>query len=374
MKATRFFLALALLGVAAVCTFAENAPAASGQNDKGEIDALVPLPFDVLIAKGQTSSVQDKAKFATAIARKTPTSKQDVNSLLDYIESKGKPEEEDILRDSARNTLSRINNPAYGPEFAKRIKTGKFRTRLISIEMSAKLKAADAVPDLLNMVKGYSKLKEKIEGNETQLRFAAATALGEIGDERGIPVLLEQLGKMGGYESKALSQFGAKAMPQLLARVRSKNGEDKRAAGEAITLMRDKKATPELWKIVKNTQDPARYSAIYPLLETTDKNTSPTSDEVTDYIINNASQNLQFQAIAISVAQRKKDIPYLIKAFQNQSIDHGQRTAAIIALGELKDVAAVPALEKALEDSDKEIRYLAARALKRITGKEYPQK
>lgn len=357
-------------GVAAYACAADGATTAATPSAQ-----LDNTPLSALLNNGEAAKDrQEKIKYATAIGRKSPSNQQEVNQLLDFVDAHGKYSDEDIVRDSAGNSLNKITDPAFGPEFAKRVKKGQFRTRLTSIKMVAKLKTKDAVPDLVDMVKGYSKLKEKLEGHDAILRLEAASALGEIGDDRAIPVLLEQLGKMGGYESKALAQFGTKAMPQLLEKVRGKNGEDKRAAGEAITLIRDKKATPELWKIVKNTQDPARYSAIYPLLETTDKTTSPTSDEVLDYVINNASQNLQFQAIAISAAQRKKDIPYLIKAFQNQSIDHGQRTAAIIALGELKDIAAVPALEKALEDSDREIRYLAARALKRITGKEYPQK
>jgi len=375
MKTARIIFSVALVsGVAAYACAADGASTAATPTGT-EAAQLDSAPIKTLLNSGETATDrQGKMKYATAIGHKSPTNQQEVNQLLDFIDAHGKYSDEDVIRDSARNSLNKITDPALGPEFAKRVKKGQFRTRLASIEMVSKLKTKDAVPDLVDMVKGYSKLKEKLEGHDTILRLEATSALGEIGDERAIPTLLGQLGKMNGRESKALSKFGGKALPKLLEVVStSKDAEEKKAAGAAISQMTDKALVPQLWKVFRDSNNKAGY-ALDMVSETADDTTSPTSKEVMDYVMQNAGKSSGLQASAIIIANKRKDAAYLIKAFQNTAISQGWRAEAISMLGELKDASAVPALTEALNDPNKEIRFVAALALKRITGKEYSVK
>ncbi|MBA7684037.1 hypothetical protein ES703_92426 [subsurface metagenome] len=66
----------------------------------------------------------------------------------------------------------------------------------------------------------------------------------------------------------------------------------------------------------------------------------------------------------------KKATPALIEALLNDSYRH-TRCEAARALGEIGDKRAIPALEKALKDEYYHTRWRAAKALKKLTGKDY---
>ncbi len=66
----------------------------------------------------------------------------------------------------------------------------------------------------------------------------------------------------------------------------------------------------------------------------------------------------------------KKATPALIEALLNDSYRH-TRCEAAKALGEIGDKKAIPALEKALKDEYYYTRRQAAKALKKLTGKDY---
>ena len=341
------------------------------------------MPLGSLVGKAKgIKETTEIRKYAAAIASKAPANQNEIDELFTLLDDDLMlfDPKADVLRNSAMESMRKLSNPTLGAGFVNKIKHGSLSSRWAAVDLVGRLRNKEAVSDLIQLVNGHGNWRErakkqsatKVEMAEYMISMTAAASLGEIGDERSIPALIKQLGKMEGEEEKALSKFGGKAFPQLLDIVRSsKNTEEKNAAAGAIRRMKDKSIIVAAWKIAQNGKDAARYTALNMLLDSADNTTSPTNDQVMDYVVANATQSYAMQAQAISIAKKRKNVDYLIKAFQNQKIDRGWRTGAIVMLGELKDAAAVPALEAALKDSDTEIRELAAISLKQITGNNY---
>ncbi|HOX22272.1 MAG TPA: hypothetical protein PLL10_02315 [Elusimicrobiales bacterium] len=340
------------------------------------------MPLHGLIARGKASKDKnEKERIARVLMHKTPVNASEIEGLLDMVDAGPRYtiSQKDDLQESAKVSLEKVNDPAQCKLFAKRIRGGNMQTRGISTALSAKLKCKEAVPDLLKTADEYKTPKQDSddarEGYWSQQQ--AVYALGEIGDERAIPVLMKHLGEMDGDESNALARFGKKALPQLLEVVRGvKKGEvvDERvrAASAAINGMKDKELVPTMWQIFQNKNDKARYDVLYALLNSADKSTSPTDTEVMNSIVVEAKTNPILQSDAMEVARRKKDVAYLMNTIQDSKAPHNLKTTAIIFLGQFKAQAAVPLLEGLLKNRDKEIKATAAEALKKITGKDYP--
>lgn len=388
MKRSRLLLALVIIVATAALTRAiegtgTSTTIAQGAAADGDALKLRELPLTTLIAKVKgTTDVSEKRRYAAAVAAKAPANQKDVDELFTVLEDDSMLFDPKTVpvRNSVVESMRNISNPSLSAGFAKKLKSSSLSVRWVAVDMVGRLKDKEAVPDLIKLVDGYDNWRKKaqkhgatkMEMTEYVIRMAAATSLGDIGDERAIPVLIKHLGKMEGEDEKALALFGQKAFPELLGIIRaSKNKEAANAAAGAIRRMKDKSVMEAAWEIAQNNKDAARYAALNMLLDSADNATSPTTDQVMDYVVANATQSYAMQAQAISIAKRRKNVDYLIRAFQNPQVDHGWRTGAIVMLGELKDPAAVPALEAALKDSNSEIRELAAISLKQITGTSY---
>ncbi len=72
------------------------------------------------------------------------------------------------------------------------------------------------------------------------------------------------------------------------------------------------------------------------------------------------------------VALGKPAVPSLTRALQNSRLDH-LRWEAAKTLGAIGDARAIPSLVKALEDSDPDVAWLAAEALKKFKKVAWPQ-
>ncbi|MDQ7774179.1 MAG: HEAT repeat domain-containing protein [Elusimicrobiales bacterium] len=313
---------------------------------------------------------KQKREILSEITRKTPNTKQDIDELFAVMETT-EDNPTDPLIQAAQSALMNTQDSGLAPYAFKRIKKGSLSSRSTAIGMVAKLKYKAAVPELLGLVEDYGK-KSLMHGDDDALGISAALALGEIGDDRAIPVLIKKLGKMDGYEAKALSKWGERVLSRLLAIAR--DSKDKEAVGGAcnsISLMEDKKVIGELWSLLKNEKEPVRFISIVPLLKLTDASTVPSHEQVAGYLFALAQKDKRLTGDLISVAQNKGDVDYLVSMAQNKNVEHAYRTGAIIAIGELKSASAVPALKLLLTDDDREIRINAARALQRITGSEY---
>ncbi len=68
----------------------------------------------------------------------------------------------------------------------------------------------------------------------------------------------------------------------------------------------------------------------------------------------------------------KPAVPFLIRTLRNSKLDH-LRWEAAKSLGSIYDTRAIPSLVKALEDSDHDVAWLAAVALRKFKKAAWPQ-
>jgi HEAT repeat protein len=71
--------------------------------------------------------------------------------------------------------------------------------------------------------------------------------------------------------------------------------------------------------------------------------------------------------------QRKEGLPFLINVLRNDANPEARETAVVL-IDRINDPSAVPALEEALKDRNKQVRLNAKQALKKMTGKDYEWK
>jgi hypothetical protein len=72
------------------------------------------------------------------------------------------------------------------------------------------------------------------------------------------------------------------------------------------------------------------------------------------------------------IALGKPAVPFLIRTLRNSKLDH-LRWEAAKSLGSINDTRAIPSLVKALEDSDHDVAWLAALALRKFKKAAWPQ-
>lgn len=315
-----------------------------------------------------TNDRKEKVRLREELGKRTPANREEIDELFSMSD-----DHDEYVRAGVIKAFESVQDPALAPEFRKRIKKGQYYERAIAIKRTGALKDKEAVPDLIDLVSGYNDLTVKVEGKAAGLRISAAEALGEIGDERAIPVLLKKLGKMNQTDAHALSKFGKKALPQLTEIYKNTRDENiSNDASVAIRCITDKEAVPDLWIIVKEEEMfGLRSNASYVLLKLVDNTTSPTYDEVSKYIFEDAKMNGNLKGTAITLATKNKDVKYLMHVVKT---DPENRTAAIMFLGNIKDPSVVPFLEGLLKDKDRNVRSRAASSLRKITGKTYDWK
>jgi len=233
-----------------------------------------------------------------------------------------------------------------------------------------------AVPALIKLVADYNgKALRTFNNDSAALALYAVIALGEIGDERAIPVLVSKMELWGESDfSGALAKFGPKVLPQMLAMIRESplailmtkpkdawgqvnTVEDLKAsrvgkvAAGVINQMQDKTLLPQLWVISLDLNDPASWAAYVMITRIADRTTTPTITEIGNTLVQRAEQDLRYRPLAIMLSVDVKypeGIPYLIRLLENRELEMGATKSLIMDLGLLKGNAqgAVPVLEK----------------------------
>jgi HEAT repeat protein len=174
-----------------------------------------------------------------------------------------------------------------------------------------------------------------LERGEGRL-YVVVWALGEIGDPRAIPVLVETLGsddaEVSKYATRSLVKFGPAATEALLEVLDDSSPRRRRYAVRALGEIRDRRSVEPLLA----------------LGESVDR-------EVLLWALGRLGDPRGFSILAAAVGDRDGRI----------------RLAAIQALRDLGDERAVPLLTAALEDEKWMVREWAARGLESITGNRY---
>ncbi|MBU2575352.1 MAG: HEAT repeat domain-containing protein [Elusimicrobia bacterium] len=319
---------------------------------------------------------ENQERVSRSLSKRVPSNTAEVTEMFEFLDTLSDPGKDDMLRAGIKGSIRKIKDTVFAPFFAKRMKHGSVDARREAIAKIAEFKYKAAVPDLINMVNvlGDESAMSKMPRDEVYLGFNAFDALGDIGDDRAIPVVMKKLGKLNGHENHLIGKFGLKVLPQLIEITKtSKDRREKESAYSAIGSMKDKAAIPLLWETAKNKADPyLRHVAIGALIHVTDEITTPKRKEVFEYLYSEADAQKSLRLMALGIAKESNDIAYIVRVLKDASADNKlNRWHAIKCLGEIKTQTAVSALEDALKDSDKEIGLRAANALKRITGKDY---
>jgi HEAT repeat protein len=221
------------------------------------------------------------------------------------------------------------------------------------------------------------------------LRADIAKALGRIGDKRAAPLLISTM-ERDSYEhcryeaAWALGEIGDKqAVSSLKKALKDKDEYVREQATEALEKIESrrerKKPTKQtdlnnvIGSLVKILQYGDPYSDKEDAIITLGMIGSEKGIEPLCEILKNAKRDhLRSEAAkALDRIGNKRATPALIQALLNDSYRH-TRCGAAQALEKIGDKRAVPALKKALKDEYYHTRRHAAKALKKLTGKDYP--
>jgi len=394
----KFFFPVLFVFVLSVCngapSFADNSFSASASSKtviSPEQLAIGALPMDKL-AKRARRAKEGQAEheyLMLELKNRVPRTKEEVNAIFDQLDDAPmtlKADREiERFRTAAQLSLQKTEDPALLPLFVKRIKHGSLASRYVAMDVVAKFKAKDAVPDLIDMVDGYEKSEHKISSvissdlaaykyAQDAVKEHAAETLGDIGDERAIPVLMKNLKQLDIAGYKALAKFGLKIAPQLLAIVEDPKQDDdiKSTAAAGLGSIRDKNAVPYMWQVLTGSKEEAKRCALLMLLATCDATTKPSREEVEKYIYAEFYQG-RFVEEAIDLAREKKDADFLIAILQRKNLATRWKWDIIPMMSGLNSPAVIPLLEGFLnnKDEDETTRMKAARTLTEMTGRKY---
>ncbi|MBU1599746.1 HEAT repeat domain-containing protein [bacterium] len=352
----------------------------SGQ--KGTQKSVKQLAAEIQSTKDNSQKNRLLEKLSS-IGPQTATDVEDLISIAKSTQDK-------VLRVVVLGALDNIKEEDKHLEkvFIKALDDRDRDVRIAMIMNLRKIKSKEALPKLREIVKDFSgtkyklyKLKKKAMGifkspleewetlEETfkmlQEPGMAAIALGEMKDEEAIPILVEKFYDLEGFGSEALAKMGKKALPQILELAKKEIEEKdykKYYAKWALASIEDKEAKMDLINIVKARKErDVRDSALTSLVR------FMYDDEVLEMVKNLYEK--EKDTLFLHAMQNKKALPFLIDVLKNDSSPDA-RECAVVIIDKIGDPSAVPALEEALKDRDKEVRYCASQALITIADRE----
>jgi HEAT repeat protein len=243
-----------------------------------------------------------------------------------------------------------------------------------------------AVPELIT----------RLDDANCDVRCAACTALGLIGDASAVPALIARLG--GRYMSKAaanaLVQIGKPAVPALIEALTSPSNRVRIAACTALGQIGDNTAVPKLIECLKDIESIVRSTACTALGLIGDTAAIPAlrvhaeiMEEAQQALAKLGGTSMALQEAVRSLAEQSQwgvlcraltsnkvraaimqlgssAVPALIDALRDD--DTEIRQAACTALGQIRDKAPVPSLIEHLKDTNRDVRKAACTALGQI--------
>ena len=194
-----------------------------------------------------------------------------------------------------------------------------------------------AIPALINALKGYEPIH-------------AAVALAKLGDERAIPTLVNALNDDSRWVRdnaaealKTLVELGdSRALPPLMNVLNY--GEIKCDAAQALAKL-GQQGISTLINALNDLDDEVRNNAAFALGESEDSRAIPA---LINALNNDNSSSVQANAAKALAKLGEQGVSALINAFND--LDDEVRRYALFALGESGDNRAVPTLINALND------------------------
>ena len=202
--------------------------------------------------------------------------------------------------------------------------------------------------------------------DDARVRAAALEALGMLGDATSIPVLIEAAGEAGAAQAAARASLvrlrGEGVDEALIARVHSADAREQVETVTALTSRGAAEAVPAVLKAAGSDKRDVRTAAVAGLRELAAAKHVPA---IVDLLANaTAGERDEVRKMLVAVARRTKAEKQASQAVVAKlDSDTQSRTSLLSALGELGDDLGLPALRKALGDSDPETRRAAIVAL-----------
>lgn len=325
----------------------------------GDETAVEPL-IDVLKTEERT-----ELRSAAAIALGVIGSTTVADSLTETLQTESSVE----VRQSAALSLGNIKDEKAINAALIALDDPDSMVRTDALRSLADLNAKSAIPQIVN----------ELNDQDNYVRFTAAIVLGKIGDESVIDSLLSKLDDEDDWVRKASSEAIGKliapeqpsAIPALIEAINDIDWEVNRYAAEALIKI-SQPAVPEILTAYQSAGPNEREHIAYALgkIEMDD----PLRTQVIETLRETLSSENKSDALNAAVALYRVGVieetyNFALTELSDERI--GTRESAAIALGEMGDGRAVPALEEALQDPELFVRDAASVALEKITGRIY---
>jgi len=292
---------------------------------------------------------QAAAKALSAMAEK-PSS---VGPLKNLLMSDPNPN----IRFNAMKALVRLAPEEETDLFIKALGDRDARIRRYAVIALGDIKSVRAIPAL-------SQLGRDPDAN---VRLQLAIALAKIGNEACLPSLAElaqdQHPKVRMKAVKGVSRMEMKGAEDIL--VTASNGSDERLVMIAITALGDRKSDRALTVAQKHLKD-ERLAVRMVSIETVGKMGGEAEKPLLESLLRSESSRVRNKAEEALVSikcnlirsmkgvAQKNEIGALINNLGDA--DPRVRAAAVVALGNLKSVEAVPTLSRLADDRDLDVR------------------
>ncbi|HKX27882.1 MAG TPA: HEAT repeat domain-containing protein, partial [Blastocatellia bacterium] len=209
-----------------------------------------------------------------------------------------------------------------------------------------------------------------LKAEDRDVRLSAAAALGKIGGERAVAMLIEALRDQNFYvcwrAADALAKIGGEqAISSLIEALQDSDREVRRIAAEALGKISGERAIAPLMVALRDSDREVRRIAAEALGKLgAEPAVAPLIETLQD-------QNLYVcwsAADALGKIGGEQAVTLLIEALGDQ--DREVRRVAAEALGKVGGERAVVPLIKALQDQNREVRWRAASSLAKIGGEQ----
>jgi len=216
---------------------------------------------------------------------------------------------------------------------------------------------------------GVGIIKDQCKSRSVAVRSSALGALGKVGDETCIALLIEHAAQgSGGERAAAMESLGTLRGPKVNAALIEQLGRSdnpgKAVICKALLQRNAAEAAPALVEAAKIDNRSVRTEALKALRDLAGRREIPAMVDLI-FIVEPAQADQVGKALA-AVARRNsvhRQCTETILAKYDQAGNVEQRVAVLTTLGGLGHVLALPVLREGLQDSSGEIRYAAIKAL-----------
>lgn len=370
MSSRKILLTLIIAILVSMCLIGLNAQA----RQEGQL-SIKQLVLDIQ----NTQDINLKRNLLKKLNSVKPQTIEDVQELMNAARSAKYEDEKEAALEALNNIKEEDKH--LGGIFLKSVDDSDREIRIMAIKNLRRLKDERALPKMRKMLKDYNVIKfkalnvvDKGKSKEMMIEgYEVAMALAEMKDEEGLAILIDKMEGLEGAGSKALAHYGKKGLTRVLELARDEKMKDYGMA--ALVALDDKEAEDDLIEVVKDDKEPyvVRLNSMYAL----------TKNIKSDKVINEIEKAIEksdfqkFEDVAISGCYNSKTdkaVKILIEILKYKTADSDKeipRKEQIISyLGEIGNPMAIPVLEEALKDRNRNIRELTIHALITIADRD----